>query len=332
MVIIYVVDVVQLDKELSVIISSAWADKTISTRKSQWKKYVAFCSARDLTALPASTLTVARFLTYLARTCKFTTVNNYLSSVIVLHKYHGHPAEFRNTFYIQLVVKGLRRILGDEPCQSIPLSPEQLLECYKTIDGKDSLESLCWAAVALCFRTLLRKSNVLPEQYKDPYPAHIIRRRDVQFYKWGMVLTVHASKTIQFKERKLDIPVFLMKHSPLCAVKLLQEHFEKYPGMPEDPLFLKGVQKMGLRPLLYRDVLKYLKDWVRKIGLNPSNVGLHSLRRSGATFMCRLGIPLSDIKCMGDWRSLAVLEYLITPMSRKLEIEDKCSHELSKIV
>lgn len=267
-----------------------------------------FCSSHNLLAMPASTLTVARFMTFLACTCKFSTINNYLSLLIVLHKYHRFPAEFRGTFYIQLVIRGLRRILGDEPCQSIPLSPEQLLQCYRTIEGKDSLENACWAAIILCFRILLRKSNVLPEQAKVPYPMHIIRRKDAQFYNWGMVLTVFASKTIQFKERRLEIPVFSMGQSPLCAVRLLREHFEKlkYLGSPEDPIFLKGVADLGLKALLYRDVLKYLKEWVRKVGLDSSNVGLHSLRRSGATFMCRLGIPLSDIKCVGDWRSLAV--------------------------
>lgn len=328
---VYVVDLVNLDKELSVIISSAWADKTVSTRKSQWKKYIGFCSSHGLIAMPATTLTVARFLTYLARSCKFSTINNYLSALIVLHKYHGFSAEFRGTFYIQLVVRGLKRILGDEPCQAIPLSPEQLLQCYGTISGKDSIENASWAAVVLCFRTLLRKSNVLPDNAKPPYPEHIIRRKDVKFYAWGMVLTIGASKTIQFKERKLEIPVFVMGHSPFCAVTLLRTHMIKHPGAWNDPLFLKGNVATGFKPLLYRDVLDRLKGWVKKIGLDSSNVGLHSLRRSGATFLCRLGIPLSDIKCVGDWRSLAVLEYLVTPMSRKLEIEDKCSHALEKI-
>lgn len=194
------------------------------------------------------------------------------------------------------------------------------------------MDNLCWAAVIFCFRTLLRKSNVLPEINRLPFPANIIRRKDVQFFNWGMVITVHASKTIQFRERKLEIPVFSLGFSPFCAVSLLREHFAKVPGEPDSPLFLRCDTPPGSKPLLYRHVLKKLKDWVKIIGLEPSNVGLHSLRRSGATFMCRLGIPLTDIKCMGDWRSLAVLEYLITPMSRKLEIENKIAHELLKIV
>lgn len=321
-----------MDKELSQIILSAWADSTISTRKSQWKRYATFCGDHWLVALPANEVTVARFFTFLARSCKFTTVNNYLSSIIVLHKYYGHPAEFRNTFYIQLVIRGLKRVLGDQVTQSIPLTPEQLLSCFKLTSSGGGLEDTCWAAVVLCFRTLLRKSNVLPDSSDLSKSPHVIRRKDVKFYGWGMVITVYSSKTIQYRERSLEIPVFCVPGSPLCAVERLRLHFALYPGSVESPLFLKGSRELGFSPLLYKDVLSQLKKWTSSLGLDTGRVGLHSLRRSGATYLCRLGVPLSDIKCMGDWRSLAVLEYLITPMSRKLQIESMTSHALGKII
>lgn len=64
--------------------------------------------------------------------------------------------------------------------------------------------------------------------------------------------------------------------------------------------------------------------------MDDSKVGLHSLRRSGASFWCHLGVPLTDIKSIGDWRSLAVLEYLVTPMNRKMDIEKIMVEALSK--
>lgn len=322
---LFLPDLRQLDRELAHIISSAWADNTVSTRKVQWRKYLSFCEDLGLVGLPAETQTVARFLTYLARTSKFNTVNNYLSAVVVLHKYHGFEANFRDTFYIQLVIKGLRRILGDNPCKAIPLSPEQLVMCYSKMDKLDIKLMACWASITLCFRSLLRKSNVLP--ISKACDNHIMRRSDVTFHPWGMVLTIRSSKTIQFRERQLEIPIFLTPNSPLCAVSNLREHWEMFPASAESPLFLKP-SKVGPTPLLYSDVLKALKMMVQNIGLDPTNVGLHSLRRSGATFLCRLGVPLTDIKCAGDWRSLAVLEYLVTTMDRKLHIESTCAHAL----
>lgn len=321
-------DLKQLDIELSHIIASAWADNTVATRKSQWTKYLKFCAERSLVALPADTQTVARFLTFLARTSKFSTVNNYLSAVIVLHKYHGFDASFRDTFYIQLALKGLRRILGDAHSQSIPLSPEQLLSCRRNMDGTSLFAKACWAAIVLCFRSLLRKANVLPTS--SALDKNILRRSDIRFYTWGMMLTVKSTKKIQFKERQLEIPVFTLQNSLLCAVTLIREHWDEFPGAPDSPLFFKRT-KQGIKPLTYNDVLGFLKDMVTGIGLDASRVGLHSLRRSGATFLCRIGVPLTDIKCIGDWRSLAVLEYLVTPIDRKLQIESSCVQQLSKL-
>lgn len=268
-------------------------------------------------------------MTFMARSCKFSTINNYLSAIIVLHKYHGFNPEFRETFYMKLVLKGLRRILGDETAKAATLMPEQLIQCYFKLDKNDQWWLTCWSAIILCFRSLLRKSNVLPTTLNDR--KHVILRKDVVFFDWGVLLNVHSTKTLQYRERKLQVPIFNMPGSPLCAVSFLREHFERYPAEMDSPLFLK--ERNGIiTPLLYHEVLRALKTLIKRIGLEDTNVSLHSLRRSGATFLCRIGVPLSDIKTMGDWRSLAVLEYLITPLERKLQIEDITTKALPTIV
>lgn len=317
-----------MDTELSKIIASAWADNTVSTRRSQWNKYLQFCSNRGLVAIPAESLTVARFMTFMARSCKFSTINNYLSAIIVLHKYHRFNPEFRETFYMKLVLKGLRRILGDETTKAIPLMPEQLIKCYNYVEEIDMWWLACWSAIILCFRSLLRKSNVLPTTLKDR--NHVILRKGVTFFKWGVLLNVHSTKTLQYRECMLQIPIFNMPGSPLCAASFLQRHFKNFPASMDSPLFLKE-RKGIITPLLYHEVLGALKTLIKKVGLQDQIVSLHSLRRSGATFLCRIGIPLSDIKTMGDWKSLAVLEYLITPLESKLEIENITAKELQNI-
>lgn len=81
---------------------------------------------------------------------------------------------------------------------------------------------------------------------------------------------------------------------------------------PEGPLFI-----CRSRTILYGDVLKYLMVFVEKIGLDPSDAGLHSMRRSGAKFLQ----PLVDKMFMGDWKSLAVLTYLVMNYDRKLNAD-----------
>lgn len=83
-------------------------------------------------------------------------------------------------------------------------------------------------------------------------------------------------------------------------------------------------------PIRYREVLNFLKKISKNIGKNPSDVGLHSLRRAGSYFMHILGVPLEDIKCVGDWKSLAALSYLISPLERKQNIDKMVASALAK--
>ena len=107
----------------------------------------------------------------------------------------------------------------------------------------------------------------------------------------------------------------------------LKEHFARFPRPANSLLFYKAT-KDGVKPLLYREVLEFLKDLVEGIGLDPSDVGLHSLRRLGCAFLHSIRISLEDVKCVGDWKFLAVLSYLVTPTERKLSIEGLASRAL----
>ena len=207
----------------------------------------------------------------------------------------------------------------------MPLTTTQLLHMYRLVSLDDNLSHAMWCGIVLSFRTLLRKSNLVPETYADV--GHVLTRGDVTFTKDGMLLRVRSSKTIQYRERVLEIPVLAIPGSPFCVVSLLKEHFARYP-MLEDSYLLYRSTAGGAKPILYRELLDYLKRLVKGIGLNPADVGLHSLRRSGCAFLHSIRVPLEDIKCVGDWRSLAVLSYLVTPVERKLAIEDTASRAL----
>ena len=49
-----------------------------------------------------------------------------------------------------------------------------------------------------------------------------------------------------------------------------------------------------------------LKYFGEKVGLDPSNLSLHSLRREGCTYLAMCGATLEEIKTKGDWASDAV--------------------------
>ena len=45
------------------------------------------------------------------------------------------------------------------------------------------------------------------------------------------------------------------------------------------------------------------------------------LRRAGAAFLHRSGVPLEDIRQAGDWVSLTALIYLAKPLSSRINLD-----------
>ena len=177
--------------------------------------FLRFCSEFGLAPVPASTRTVIRFLIHLSSYCKYSTIINYLSAINVLHRHFGHDVTFQEVFTVKLIVRSLRRVLGDAREQKLPITPEILLRLRPTLTA-DS-DSGFWAAMLMGFYSFFRKSNLVPKSAKDYDPSKTLLRKNIIVRSWGLVICVTWSKTIQFKERQLLIPVLrLPADHPLC--------------------------------------------------------------------------------------------------------------------
>lgn len=322
------VNLAELDAELSQVIKSAWADSTLATRNSQWGRFIRFCKANSLTPVPASVITIARFLIHLGSTCAFSTCNNYLSGIITLHKFMGHQSDFRDYFVIKLVLKGLAKRLGTHVNQKIGLTPADLKAIYWKLDFSDINVLTKWAALIFAFRTLLRKSNVVPTKLN--VNDMVVDRSDVIFSSTGAIISVRKTKTIQTQDYVLEIPLSYVDNQCFDIVSMLSTHFFRTPQFVQGPIFYL-FSKGKWTPLLYKDLLDFLKFCVSLIQLNPNDVGLHSLRRSGAAFLQSINVSLVDIMNSGDWKSLAALNYLISPLSRKRVIEGQVVEQLLSV-
>ena len=182
-----------------------------------------------------------------------------------------------------------------------------------------------WACLVLGFRSLLRKSNLVTTSDWD---NHIIRRSSVRFFPWGMLLSISSTKTIQFGQRTIDLPIAHAPESPLCAVYWVRQHIMDVPTLDSDqPLFMRRRGPV-LSPVTYGDLLKYLKLLLEKSGRDPDHVGLHSLRRAGASYMHSIGLFLEDIRQAGDWKSLTALIYLATPLLGRIDVDHRVATSL----
>lgn len=278
--------------------------------------------------MPASPKTVARFLSDLGRSCKYSTIVNYLSSITTMHKFYRYNTEFRDSYYMSLAVKGIKIKVGSEVKQKVALSPNQLINMYAYVSLFDQFQVACWSAIVFSFRTLLRKSNFLPDNLD--FNPHLISRKDIKFVEGGMVVHIPTSKTDSSGGNPQRMVVYeTSAQQPLCAVSLLRNHFKSTPQL-EFGVFVKYSTR-GFVPLMYNDVLQFLQRLVSYIGMDPHDAGLHSLRRSGATYLNALGVSLPDIKLIGNWRSNSVFEYIKCSEERIASIQRIVADSLSNI-
>ena len=213
------------------------------------------------------------------------------------------------------------------PTRSVRLSPlSDLLAMYSYVNQNSVEDRIMWACVALSFRGLLRKSNIVPDSASEP-SGHFLRRGAINFTEWGMELLILSSKTIQYGQKVHRVPITYSKGSPLCAASLVRDHLAEFPSCdPMSPVFVlpKGNK---LVPLTYTRVLSFLKRLMVSAKLDPERAGMHSLRRAGALYMYNLGLTLEDIRQAGDWSSMAALLYLTKPYHDRIDtdlIVSKC--------
>ena len=65
---------------------------------------------------------------------------------------------------------------------------------YRQVDTKTHMGLIVWAMIVFLFSTLLRVSHVV-------LSPHTLLRRHMQFFKWGVLVYVHSSKTNKIRLR-----------------------------------------------------------------------------------------------------------------------------------
>ena len=130
---------------------------------------------------------------------------------------------------------------------------------------------------------------------------------------------LHHTKTIQFGERTLWVPICGLKGHPLDIIAAYDRMVALIPAGPDDHLFAVPSGRVGeFVPMTHDFFVTSTKDCVAAAGLNPGLVAGHSYRRGGAAFAHHCKVPVAFIKLQGDWRSNAYLAYISVPDEDKV--------------
>uniref|UniRef100_A0A8W8LWK4 Reverse transcriptase domain-containing protein n=1 Tax=Magallana gigas TaxID=29159 RepID=A0A8W8LWK4_MAGGI len=139
-------------------------------------------------------------------------------------------------------------------------------------------------------------------------------------------VTVHWSKTIQYSQRSLEIPLPLIPNSPFCPSTALMLLFKSTPcSIQSVPAFI--FRQQSSTKLMTYDI------FVSRLSYNPSRYSAaHSFRRGGASFALQCGLPPDLIQTQGDWCSDVYKTYLDPSLSFRQQVATTLGQSIGKVL
>ena len=130
------------------------------------------------------------------------------------------------------------------------------------------------------------------------------------------------SKTIQYRQRTLHIPLPRIPGSPLCPAHTLILALRLCNSPPSAPLFTYPTRS-GWLPLTVQVFQDKLHKYLGTLILNLSDYSGHSFRRGGASFALECGLPSEVIRHRGTG--------LVMPMRLTSIPPGKCVNTLQQL-
>lgn len=292
-----------------------------ATYRTHLKTYVEFCQKLRILTVPISDDDLARYAAFLAEKLAFSSIQQYLNVVRLLHVENNLPNPLTNNWKLQSVMMGIKRVHGNPIKHKEPITPSLLLSVKQLLDLSQTPHAAFWAAALMMFFGLLRRSNVLCQSMSSFKPSCHLSRSDFTVYKWGVAVTVRWSKTIQCQERVLFVPLIALPKHPLCPVQALLHYFKLTPNAPlHGPAFVIPCITGGVVPLTPPDFVSRLRSCLLRLGHQPSHYAAHSFRRGGASWALQCGLAPDVVRVLGDWRSDAYLAYIDIPLSSRVKM------------
>ena len=320
-----------LNQHLHHLRSLAFQESTKKTLRSYLRSYLLFCDHFSFRPFPVTKAIYLSYLAFLSRSLKsYSSVLNYLSIIRHINQSVGISYNFLHDYDVAITKQAVRRFLGDYTARKLPITIDLLLRMLQLFDPHNALHVCMRALFLVAFFSFLRISNLVPRTLSDigsPQASHLTRSC-VRFFPQGACLRITRTKTIQFNQRVLEIPLPLISGSPLCPVTAIRQYIASTPLQPHMPLFI--IHKHHTHsPVLAHHYNAFIKAAISAIGADPTKYSSHSFRRGGASFAFNNQAPTEFIKAQGDWKSDAYLIYLTLSARKKFKILKSITARLS---
>eukprot|EP01113_Clastostelium_recurvatum_P008643 TRINITY_DN14105_c0_g1_i1.p1 TRINITY_DN14105_c0_g1~~TRINITY_DN14105_c0_g1_i1.p1 ORF type:complete len:241 (+),score=47.59 TRINITY_DN14105_c0_g1_i1:243-965(+) len=235
------------------------------------RRYLKYCTIYKIPncdALPAKESVLCKYVAYLIKDgVSIQSVPAYLQGVRHLHKRNNVPWTGRKkSYFLHEVIVGAERLLGVKIKQKEHVTPKVLRAIKSQLNLNDENDLMFWGACLLAFFTFFRKSNVVAKTADKFDPEVNLCKGDIEKDAEGVTVTARWTKTIQFQERVLQVPINQAPGSDLDFLPV----WEQIKGLglrgPKAPAFQTKVNGKW-RPMTHLDFTKKLKAKLAAAGL-----------------------------------------------------------------
>ena len=279
-----------------------------NTIKNYWgcfEKWVSWSEQfTEVSPMPSEEIHIIIYLLTLLQTGKnYPVIKSTLYAIKFFHKIIGFEEPCK-TNLTTLILEGIKRICCHTTQKKDPITPEQLQKIYELLGGERmTLLNLRTLLISvLSFMGFLRFSEVIT-----------LTLGDIIIHETHISIFIEKSKTDVYRD---GYWVYLAKlhSSSLCPKSLLEKYIKIAKiNKPEHFLFRQILHtknkfrlKRANKPISYSTTRENLLSALQKIGLEPKNYGLHSLRAGGATSAANLGVEDRLFQKHGRWKSVNV--------------------------
>jgi integrase len=252
-----------------------------------------WCGANNLESLPASTSTLARYLTHLVENGrKVSTVRRARISIGLAHAEAGVPRPDQDA-RIRTLERGMGKVHGTREAGATPLLLEQLEQLIAAL-GVGTREDRDRALITLGFAGAFRASELVA-----------LRIEDITWRPAGIDVFVARSKEDPLA-RGAVVQIDCMQTPALCAVRALKRWLERVGDQHGPLLRVVAGEQIARRAMQPRAVSRVIQRLSARAGL-PGDYSAHSLRAGLATSAHALGISDRAIQAHGRWKDLRSL-------------------------
>ena len=277
-----------------------------------------FCTYYKRVAVPANVDTLVCFAEFMSFTAGYHHIKHLFASVRLLHDIYN--VEFiQSDFRVDAALQSLKRKLKKTPLQVLPIDPKILTSMALFLDFNKPEDQAFWASVLVGFFCMFRKKSLVPKSRLAFDPHTELSRRKVAVYHQENIAFIYAnfSKTNQFCERDIVLPLIGNPQSLLNPVVALNQLFSKNPADLDDPAFTY-IQNGRKCCITYQMFTSKLKKLLFLAGFNPKLYSGHSLRRGGACWLYSQGGDHLMIRYAGDWASDTCMPYVWLDVNQRL--------------